>query len=248
MIRFFDLHTHLLCGVDDGAKTGEESLAMLRLQRGAGVDRMYLTPHFYPRHQKFEDFLEKRETAWHMLRDLTAGEDIPQMRLGAEVHYSPDILEMDLRRLTLGDSDFLLLEMPHQIYPAYGEQVVSRLLEEGITPILAHVERFPYFRKDPALLKRLIDLGALGQVSADALHLKMDKGFAKACLGCGLAQLVGSDAHNLADRRPCMEEVEDLPEQLQRGIDIFSECIWENEMPPMVRTTLPKKNFFGKYS
>ena len=200
-----DIHTHILPGVDDGAKTGEESLAMLRFQRQSGVERLYLTPHFYPRRQGFEEFLEKRAAAWETLRTLTAGADIPEMRLGAEVHYSPDILEMDLRRLTLGDTDFLLLEMPHMVYPAYGEQVISRILEEGITPILAHVERFPYFRKDPALLKRLIDLGALGQVSADALHLKLDKGFAKACLGCGLAQLVGSDAHNMDDRRPCME-------------------------------------------
>ena len=153
-----DIHTHILPGVDDGAKNGEEALAMLRLQRESGVERMYLTPHFYPRHQEFEEFLEKRAAARETLRALTVGKDIPEMRLGAEVHYSPDILEMDLRQLTLGDSDFLLLEMPHMIYPAYGEQVVSRILEDGITPILAHVERFPYFRKDPALLKRLIDL------------------------------------------------------------------------------------------
>ena len=242
-----DIHTHILPGVDDGAKNGEEALAMLRLQRESGVERMYLTPHFYPRHQKFEEFLEKRAAARETLRALTVGKDIPEMRLGAEVHYSPDILEMDLRQLTLGDSDFLLLEMPHMIYPAYGEQVVSRILEDGITPILAHVERFPYFRKDPALLKRLIDLGALGQVSADALNLKMDKGFARACLSCGLAQLVGSDAHNTDSRRPCMEEVSKLPEQMIRQIEMFSECIWENEVPPMVYTTLPKKNFFGKF-
>lgn len=242
-----DIHTHILPGVDDGAANAEESLAMLRLQKKAGVERMYLTPHFYPRRQEFEEFLENRAAGWEQLRAVTAGADVPEMRLGAEVHYSPDILELDLHRLTLGDSDFLLLEMPHQLYPAIGEQVVSRLLEQGITPILAHVERFPYFRKDPGLLKRLIDLGALGQVSADVLNLKMDKGFARACLSCGLAQLVGSDAHNTDSRRPCMEEVSKLPEGMLREIELFCECLWENEVPPMVRTTLPKKNFFGKY-
>lgn len=243
-----DVHTHILPGVDDGAVNGEVSLEMLRLEKQADVEKLYLTPHFYPRHQEFEEFLDNRATAWETLRALTAGMDVPEMRLGAEVHYSPDILEMDLRQMTLGDSDFLLLEMPHQLYPAYGEQVVSKLLEQGITPILAHVERFPYFRKDPGLLKRLIDLGALGQVSADALDLKMDKGFARACLSCGLAQLVGSDAHNTDSRPPCMEEVSKLPEQMIRQIEMFSQCLWENEVPPMVRTALPKKNFFGKYS
>ena len=242
-----DIHTHILPGVDDGAAALEESLEMLRLQRQAGVERLYLTPHFYPRHQDFSEFLEKREEAWDQLRAAAAGEGWPELRLGAEVHYSPDILEMDLRRLTLGDSDFLLLELPHQRYPAYGEAVVLRMQEEGITPILAHVERFPYFRKDPALLKRLVDLGALGQVSADALGMKMDKGFARACLGCGLAQLVGSDAHNTEDRRPCMGKVLDLPEHLQKEIEVFADAVWENEVPPMLRTTLPKKNLFGRY-
>ena len=243
-----DIHTHILPGVDDGSEKEKMSLEMLRLEKQADVEKLYLTPHFYPQHQEFDEFLEKREEAWNRLRALTTEGDFPEMRLGAEVHYSPDILEMDLRRLTLGDSDYLLLEMPHLRYPAYGELVVMKLLEKEITPILAHVERFPYFRKDPGLLKRLIDLGALGQVSADALNLKMDKGFARACLSCGLAQLVGSDAHNTDSRRPCMEEVSKLPEQMLREIELFCECLWENEVPPMVRTTLPKKNFFGKYS
>ena len=243
-----DFHTHILPGVDDGARSEEESIAMLRRQRRSGVDRICLTPHFYPGHQTLEGFLDQRTEAWERLCRSMEGESFPELRLGAEVHYSPDILQMDLRQLTLGDTDYLLLELPHGRYPAYIVQVIQKMMEEGLTPILAHVERFPYFRKDPSLLKRLIDLGALGQVSADSIHLKLDKGFAKACLGCGLAQLVGSDAHNMEDRRPCMEEVTKLPEPMIRQIETFSQCLWENEVPPMVRTTLPKKNFFGKYS
>ena len=242
-----DFHTHILPGVDDGAGNEEESLALLRLQRSSGVDRICLTPHFYPGRQTLEEFLEKRDEAWNRLRRCTEGESFPAFRLGAEVHYSPDILQMDLRRLTLGDTDYLLLELPHGRYPAYIVQVIQKLMEGGLTPILAHVERFPYFRKDPSLLKRLIDLGALGQVSADVLNLRMDKGFAKACLSCGLAHIVGSDAHNTTDRRPCMEAVRCLPEHLQKEIKIFGEAVWDNEMPPFVHTSVPKKNLFGHY-
>ena len=242
-----DFHTHILPGVDDGARSEEESIAMLRRQRRSAVDRICLTPHFYPGHQTLEGFLDQRTEAWERLCRCMEGETFPELRLGAEVHYSPDILQMDLRQLTLGDTDYLLLELPHGRYPAYIVQVIQKMMEEGLTPILAHVERFPYFRKDPSLLKRLIDLGALGQVSADTLHLRLDKGFSKACLYCGLAHVVGSDAHNTTDRKPCMGEVQQLPEQLQQEIEIFGEAVWDNEMPPYFRTSIPKKNLFGHY-
>ena len=195
-----DIHTHILPGVDDGAKNGEESLAMLRLQRESGVERMYLTPHFYPRHQEFEEFLEKRAAARESLRALTVGKDIPEMRLGAEVHYSPDILEMDLRQLTLGDSDFLLLEMPHMIYPAYGEQVVSRILGEGITPILAHVERYLHLQKK-GQLKTLIEMGIPMQISAGAFRGPFAAAKASRLMKNG-TWFLGTDCHNTSTRPP----------------------------------------------
>ena len=108
---FTDLHTHILPGVDDGAKDLEKALEMLRMQKACGVERVALTPHFYPLREEFQSFLDKRQQAYEGLLPNWDAESMPDLRLGAEVHYSPALAELDLRRLTIGQSDYLLLEL-----------------------------------------------------------------------------------------------------------------------------------------
>ncbi len=240
-----DLHCHILPGIDDGAKDVSEAKAMVTAQRESGVDAMYLTPHFNPEQQTIEAFLEAREKAWELLSSVLDPKNLPEIRLGAEVRYCPELLSQDMRQVTLGQSDYLLLEMPARRYPAYVVQIMEKLLEMGYMPVLAHVERYDYFREEPELLKRLIDLGALAQISAGALFDKRDRGFAIACLEHGLAQLVSSDAHNMDTRKPNMNLFQKLPAELQQRHNVFAESIWENELPPYLRATKLKKTFFG---
>lgn len=240
-----DIHTHILPELDDGANSVEEARSMLMLQRQQGVDRIFLTPHFYPEEMALETFLHERGISWNRLVEELDPEALAGLRLGAEVHYSPNLLQLDVRRLTLGASDYLLLEFSHHRYPVYIEEVISELQEQGIIPILAHVERFPYFRREPQLLAKLMDLGCLGQVSAGALFHRRDNGFARACLEHDLAQIVASDAHNLTGRTPCMKEVSRLPDHLRDKIDVFSQVIWEDAVPPPVRPSQVRKGIWG---
>lgn len=237
-----DIHCHILPGVDDGAKDLSESKAMLAAQRAVGVDRLFLTPHFYPEEMSMDDFLTARERAWAQLGTL---EKLPQLRLGAEVRYCRQLLELDLRKVTLGDSDYLLLELSGRHYPSFAVQILEELLGDGYLPILAHVERCSYFREDPQLLKRLVDLGALAQVSASALFDRKDKNFARSCLEHGLAHIVASDAHNMSGRKPCMELVNRLPRELVQLHGDCCEAVWNNELPLYMRATALKKTFFG---
>lgn len=240
-----DIHTHILPGMDDGAGDPAQALAMLAIQKECGVNRLFLTPHYYPQRRSAEEFLERRAESWARLQEAAGNDTQLQMRLGAEVHYCPQILDLDLRQLTLGGSDYLLLELPGRTYPPFIEQVTEEVLERGIVPVLAHVERFSYFRREPALLRRLIDMGALGQVSADALYRIGDRGFARACLDHELAQLAASDAHNTTDRKPGLEAVSKLPEQLRSRMAEAAAAVWENGTPPFVWTTELKKTFRG---
>lgn len=240
-----DIHCHILPGIDDGAKDANESNLMIAIQRASGVDGLYLTPHFYPEDKTIDTFLAERERAWAELEAVLTPMEEFQIRLGAEVRYCEQLLSLDLRKLTLGESDYLLLELPESRYPAYLRQITEKLLSMGLLPILAHVERCAYFREEPELLKRLIDLGALAQVSVKSLLVKRDKNFCVACLNHGLAQIVASDAHNTSGRKPCMEEIKKLPENLQRLHDTVTSAVWENELPPYIRTTKVKKTFFG---
>lgn len=236
-----DLHCHILPGVDDGAGDLQEAAEMLRMERMAGVDAMILTPHFDSEEMTVEAFLSQRERAWNLLAPL-AGD---RVRLGAEVRYREDLLSLELRRLTMGKTDYLLLELPGQRYPAYAVRLVEELLGQGLSPIIAHVERCAYFREEPRLLKQLVDLGALAQVSAAALFDKRDRGFSLACMSHGLAQVVASDTHNTTDRKPNMELLEKLPAPMRQLHDSFTEAVWENELPPYVRASAPKKTLLG---
>lgn len=240
-----DLHCHILSGVDDGAKDISEAKSMLAMQQASGVESLCLTPHFYPEDKSIETFLTERESAWADLCAVLAPQEKKQIRLGAEVRYCEQLLSLDLRSLTLGQSDYLLLELPGCRYPAYAVQIMEELLGKGITPVLAHVERYAYFREEPELLKRLIDLGTLAQVSVQALFDKRDKNFSVACMQHGLAQIVASDAHNITTQKPCMALLRKLPQELQQLHDSVTVAVWENELPPYIRTTTVKKTIFG---
>jgi protein-tyrosine phosphatase len=240
-----DLHCHILPGIDDGARDISEAKSMLAMQQASGVNAMYLTPHFYPEEKPLEVFLSEREQAWEKLAAELSTEACSAIRLGAEVRYCEQLLSLDLKALTLGGGDYLLLELPGSRYPAYGVQIMEELMGKGIVPILAHVERYAYFREEPALLKRLTDLGVLAQVSARALFDRRDRNFSLACLQQGLAQIVASDAHNETTRKPNMEILRKLPQELQQLHSAFTSAVWENEMPPYLRANNVKKTFFG---
>ena len=240
-----DIHCHILSGIDDGAKNPGEAREMLDLQRASGVERTYLTPHFYPEEKTIDMFLAERTRAWEELATLLNPQEKSRIRLGSEVHYGGELLSLDLKKLTLGESAYLLLELPGRRYPAYTAQIMEQLLEKGLIPVLAHVERCAYFREDPQLLKRLVDLGVLAQVSAQSLFDKRDENFSLACLRHGLVQIVASDAHNTTDRKPCMELIRKLSQELQQLHNAFTAAIWDNEPPPYIRATNVKKTFFG---
>ena len=119
---------------------------------------MFLTPHFYPENQNLETFLTQRAKAWDLLSAVLLPQEKKNIRLGAEVHYCQQLIAADLSKLTLGNSCYLLLELPVFGFPAYLTQTLETLLRQGIIPILAHVERYRYFRSEPNLLKRCVDI------------------------------------------------------------------------------------------
>ena len=241
-----DIHCHIIPGIDDGARNLSESLAMLDMQQVSGVKRVYLTPHFYPETKSMDAFLAERKKAWNGLSaSLGKSQDL-QIRLGAEISYSQELLSLDLKMLTLGESDYLLLEFPCR-YPAYAVQIMQRILDDGFIPILAHVERYSYFRQEPNLLKQLTDIGVLAQVSAKSLFDKRDKRFALACLNHNLAHIVASDAHNTVDRKPSMDLLSRLPEEIKQLHEMFSNAVWQNDLPPYIRATNVKRSFFNYY-
>jgi len=243
---FTDLHTHILPGVDDGAKTLEEALQMLRMQKINGVERVALTPHFYPLREELQVFLEKRQKAYDKLLSNWDGENMPQLQLGAEVHYSPELVEKELCSLTIGQGRYLLLELSNMTVPAHMEEVLRIMLEQGLMPVLAHVERCIYFREQPDRLVRLVEQGALAQITAAALINKRTRHFAEICLKKNVAQIVASDIHTLAEDAVCLGNVANRTDgALIANGESFARAVWDNMPHPTFAVSPIKKNILG---
>lgn len=241
---FTDLHTHILPAIDDGALDLQTALNMLQMQRESGVQRVLLTPHFLLQRETLESFLQRRQQAYDRLISQWREDTMPALRLGAEVRYTSDLVNIDLRALTFGD--YLLLELPNSELPAI-EQVLEYIIRQGITPILAHIERCSYFRSESERLIRLLEMGVLAQVTARAVVNKADHNFAKTCLNKGLAQIIASDLHVPVEEKCLGNVAQKLDHQMVMRTEEFAQHIWDNERPPSFSVYPLKRGLFRYY-
>ncbi|MBE6959440.1 MAG: capsular polysaccharide biosynthesis protein [Ruminococcaceae bacterium] len=204
-----DVHSHILPGIDDGSRNSEQSLAMLAEEAKQGITHVVATPHFYARHSDPDTFLAKRAVAVQVLeRDMAGRTDLPQIILGAEVHYFSGIGESEhLARLTIENTRLVLIEMP---MPPWTESMYRDLeniyLFQGLTPVIAHVDRYIRPLHTYGIPKRLEQLPVLVQANAEFFLEPATAGMALRMLKKGQIHLLGSDCHNLSDRAPNLGE------------------------------------------
>lgn len=196
-----DWHSHLLPCVDDGSRSVDESLQMVTALKKQGATTIIATPHFLANAGSVDEFVNRRQQAYESLA-AALPDSSPQILLGAEVKYYPGISRMDeLHRLTIGQSNALLIEMPMSRWTEYTLKELAELAgNKGTRVILAHIDR--YLSLQPRdLWSRLRESGLLMQVNADFFG-----GFKKAkalkMLAHGELQFIGSDCHNMTSRPP----------------------------------------------
>lgn len=202
MTRVFDFHTHILPGIDDGSRSAEESLAMVRELLAQGASGIAATPHFYAQSMSPDDFFARRQCAWEELEPCL-GEDAAAIRMGAEVHYFEGIHRYDaLERFRLEGTELLLLEMPECAWTA---RMVDTVLEVNrrreMTVLLAHIERYLTYH-NRKWWEPLLENGVLMQASTAFFIGKLKK--AIKLLREGKIHFLGTDAHNMGARRPDM--------------------------------------------
>ncbi|MDO4269921.1 MAG: hypothetical protein Q4C72_03255 [Eubacteriales bacterium] len=196
-----DIHTHILPCIDDGSGSVEESLALLSLERTQGVNAVVLTPHFYGARESLNDFLTRRQWAWDKLQPHLP-ENAPTLVLGAETAWFPSLGKLErLERLCMGDSGNILLELPFERWSTrLFDQIYDFSCATGLTPILAHVERY-LSMQGKKRIQDLIDLGFPMQVNADSLLGLWGRHRCLTLLKRGTWYL-GSDCHDLQTRPP----------------------------------------------
>ena len=163
-VRFVDIHSHLIPEIDDGAASLLESLEMLRFAYERGTRAMVATPHMFASFGN-SDPLAVYDTYVSTVRrlerlansDENAFSKEMALYLGSENFVSPEFLEAlkDRNVLTLNGSRYLLVEFPPYLPFETAASAIDRVLEVGLTPVLAHVERYSFLEGKPRRLASL---------------------------------------------------------------------------------------------
>ncbi|MEX0820343.1 MAG: CpsB/CapC family capsule biosynthesis tyrosine phosphatase [Pirellulaceae bacterium] len=205
---FVDIHCHLVPGIDDGAKSWQESFAMARMAVADGIETIVVTPHQLGGYAHNSGEMIRHRTS-ELQQELDAQEIPLQVLPGADVRIDNGMIE-GLKNgsvLTLGDRGrHVLLELPHEMYFPL-EPVLDDLARVGIAGILSHPERNQGLLKQASIVETLVDYGCLMQVTAGSLTGTFgpnSQAMAEWMLNEGLVHFLSTDAHGPRARRPLL--------------------------------------------
>jgi protein-tyrosine phosphatase len=230
-MNYFDIHNHMLPGVDDGASNMEESLAMLKVAYNEGTRFAILTPHYTrgknkcTRQQLKERFSQLQQEVAKQFPDLT-------LYLGNEILYEDGVVE-DLKEgliQTMNDTKYVLVEFNIRI--SYNElyQAIRKITNARFRPIIAHVERYRCLFKHIERIDELVSLEATLQMNISSVYggfLDENARWCKQLVKEGYISFFGTDAHDLDDRAPYINDYVGWVKK-KCGEDFLQQIFWDN--------------------
>ena len=228
-----DFHSHILPGIDDGSKSLEESIAMLKREAGQGITRVVATPHFYAHHDSPERFLARRDRAENRLREeMEKHSGLPELHVGAEIYFFSGISDSDiLKRLTIDLKGCILLEMPVSPWSdSMFREIADIPAKQGLTPIIAHVDRYIGPFRTHGIPERLAKLPVYVQANANFFLRTGTRAMALRMLKENRIHLLGSDCHNMSDRSPNLGAAADVIRKRLGGGALDQICSFESEI------------------
>ena len=213
-----DLHNHVLYNVDDGSKSLDESLSMIKEAHNQGITDILQTVHF--QHPKMEnknvDYKYLLGKVKSLQEEINKEDLNVSIHLGAEVFYLPNLTDiLNNPIVTFGNNKFMLIEFSPNIYPVEYEEQFYKLQLEGITPIVAHPERYRFVQNNFDMLQTWIDRDYLLQVDCGSLLGHFGESVQKTAeklLKYSFIHIIGSDAHNNRKRNFCLKDAYSLVE------------------------------------
>ena len=232
-----DMHSHILPGIDDGARDLDEGLALLRLAEADGVTTQVLTPHIHP--VRYDNTLASIRLACERLAQAAgqAGLTI-RLEFAAEIRIGSEIMALvtadQIPWLGVWEGrKVLLLEFPYTGIPVGSLNLVAWLRQRDIVPMLAHPERIFPIQDDFEKLRPFLAAGCLAQITAGSLLGDFGPAALRVALRLlegGQVGLIASDCHNLTYRPP----------KLGAGVEAAARVIGEQAARELV-TTVPRR-------
>ena len=160
-----DIHSHILYNIDDGSKSIEESINIIKEHIKMGFTDIVVTPHYIENTKYKSNNKEKKELLEKLKQELKKQNLNINLYLGNEVFINNNIEELinNNEIATINNSRYLLIEFPMNQQPKDLNNIIYELRIKGITPIIAHPERYDYVEKNPDVVYEWIEEGALLQ-------------------------------------------------------------------------------------
>ena len=246
-----DIHSHILAGIDDGSKDIEMTISMLKKAEKSGTTDIIATPHFMRGRFEVEynEILKKVEE----LKEISRENNIDiNIYTGQEIYYNKNILEYYKNNMigTINNTKYMLIELNMLEFDI--DEVINTIYElqiRGITPIIAHPERYKPFIKKPSMINTFIKEGMLFQVNAGSITGAFGKDVKKTAtkyLENNIYSFIGSDAHRDIGRDTDIKEALDILEISQRKAFIDNgKLMLKNEEVKFKGTLVKEKKFVG---
>lgn len=194
-----DMHSHLVPGIDDGAKDVEDSISLIERLIEMGYKGAVTTPHVKFDH--YPNTTETINTGIQVLQQALKDRDMNfPIRAAAEYYIDDHFMEkLDTEPLLTVTGDQVLVELSFMMEPVGLNDILFKIQTRGYRPILAHPERYAYFHERPQIYEELRDRGCILQLNINALTGYYGRGvkhMAEQLLKKGLYEYCGSDMHH----------------------------------------------------
>lgn len=215
-----DIHSHILFGVDDGAKNIEESITLLRQAEKIGITDIVCSSHYYMGRYENKNY----DKSFEILKNEIKKQEIKiEIYKGNEVALFGNVFSKLGEINTINNSRYILVELRRGLIFSLYKKFLQKLIDLGYKPILAHIERYPFikFRE----FKELYNMGVIFQMNAKTIEILTPK--TEYLLSAGYVKIIASDVHNSEVRN---YELSNYLDKLKKliGEDRLKELTYEN--------------------
>ena len=246
-----DMHSHIINEIDDGSKSIEMTINMLKKAEESGTTDIIATPHFMRGRfeVEYKDVIKRAEELKKIVKENNIHINI---YVGQEVYYSKNLLEYYNDKIigTINNTKYMLIELPMLEFDI--DEVINTIYElqiRGIVPIIAHPERYKPFIKKPSMINKLINEGMLFQMNAGSISGDFGKDVKKTAakyLEHNVYSFIGSDAHRDRGRDTDMSEALNILESYERKVFINNgKAMLQNEDVEFKGPAVKEKKFLG---